>query len=109
MAYPSNLCSVQRSWGENRARVLELAERIGLSTEQFNLDFFCGTMFWVRPSSLGPLRSLSISQQFEPENSGLMGGLEHAMERLFSAAVQVSGQKVLRIVCERLEFSDTPI
>ncbi|MTV29837.1 hypothetical protein GJ654_02375 [Rhodoblastus acidophilus] len=106
--YPSALCSLERSWGENRARVLDLAQRLGVA-DPFRLDFFCGTMFWVRPSSLRLLRSLSLSQGFEAESGALDGGLEHALERLFSKAVEASGETVLGISGESLEFTQAPL
>lgn len=106
--YPSALCSLERSWGENRARTLDLARRLG-GADAFRLDFFCGTMFWVRPSSLQRLRSLALSQEFEAESGALDGGLEHAMERLFSSIVEASGDAVEGISGESLDFTNAPL
>ncbi len=89
--YPSALCSEKLSWGENRPRVLDLASAMGVNDERFVLDFFCGTMFWVRPEALRPLRELRLADKFPDERGKLDGALEHAVERLFSAAVVASG------------------
>ena len=51
-------------------------------------------MFWVRPEALAPLRRLKLSEAF-PEEQGLLdGGLEHAVERLFGAAVTAAGYRL---------------
>ena len=67
---------------------------MGVPADEFHLDFFGGTMFWVRPEALSPLRKLKLSEAF-PEEKGLLdGGLEHAVERLFSTAVVAAGYKL---------------
>jgi hypothetical protein len=91
---PSETYSEELSWSDNRQQVLELAEKMGIPRDRFRLDFFGGTMFWVRPEALQPLRKLQLSGQF-PEEKGLLdGGLEHATERLFGAAVVAAGYRV---------------
>jgi hypothetical protein len=107
--YPSSLCDETRSWGGNRARVLELALRLGSNVEKFRLDFFCGTMFWVRPEALLPLRRLALSYQFR-EDAGLIdGGLEHAVERLFTASVEQARFQVEGVSGLDLTFSKDPL
>ena len=67
---------------------------MGLAPENFRLDFFGGTMFWVRPEALRPLRDLRLACAF-PEEQGLLdGGLEHVTERLFGAAVVAAGYRL---------------
>jgi Rhamnan synthesis protein F len=91
---PSEAYSLDLSWSTNRPLVLELAARMGVPAEQFRLDFFGGTMFWVRPEALRPLRELGLADAF-PEEKGLLdGGLEHATERLFAASVVAAGYKL---------------
>lgn len=107
--YPSALCSKKLSWGENRARVLELAERIGVAPERFILDFFCGTMFWVRPEALRPLRELHLESEFPDEMGKLDGALEHAVERIFSTAATQSGYAVEGIDGCSGQFSSEPL
>src|SRR5271166_288679 len=87
--YSEDLC-----WSVNRPMVLELAQKMGVPADQFRLDFFGGTMFWVRPEALQPLRDLRLASAF-PEEKGLLdGGLEHAVERLFGAAVVAAGYRL---------------
>lgn len=74
------------AWGENQAKTLELAELLGLSPSTFQLDFFAGTMFWMRGSLIEPMRQLGFSQDdFDAEDHRLDGALHHAFERLFGA------------------------
>ena len=91
---PSETYSEELSWSDNKQQVLELAEKMGIPRDRFRLDFFGGTMFWVRPEALAPLRKLKLSGQF-PEEKGLLdGALEHATERLFGPAVVAAGYRV---------------
>ena len=91
---PSEIYSEELSWSVNRQRVLELAGKMGVPPEQFRLDFFGGTMFWVRPEALVPLRKLKLADSFAEEKGLLDGGLEHATERLFGAAVVAAGYRL---------------
>ncbi len=91
---PSQTYGEELSWSVNRELVLELAARMGVATDAFRLDFFGGTMFWVRPEALAPLRKLQLSDAFSEEKGLLDGGLEHAVERLFGAAVVAAGYRL---------------
>lgn len=106
--YPSTVCSLARSWGDNRAKVLELAARLGVAEGDFRLDFFCGTMFWVRPEALRPLRRLGLSNLFKEEGA-IDGGLEHAVERLFSTSVEQAGYRVEGVSGIDLGFATDPL
>lgn len=86
---PNEHIQHQSAWGENRDATLELAERMGISHEDFRLDFFAGTMFWIKQEALAPLRGLGLTlHDFAEENGALDGELPHALERAFSAAPQ---------------------
>ena len=91
---PSETYSEDLSWSVNKDQVLQLAEKMGIPADRFRLDFFGGTMFWVRPEALTPLRKLKLAEAF-PEETGLLdGGLEHATERLLGAAVVAAGYRL---------------
>ncbi len=91
---PSKTSPLEPSWGKTRPKVLELAAKMGVAPDEFRLDFYGGTMFWVRPEALRPLRDLKLACAF-PEEQGLLdGGLEHATERLFTTSAVVVGFKL---------------
>jgi lipopolysaccharide biosynthesis protein len=91
---PNETYSDELSWSANRPMVLEHAEKMGVPADAFRLDFFGGTMFWVRPEALKPLRALRLASIF-PEETGLLdGGLEHATERLFATSVVAAGYRL---------------
>ena len=91
---PSETSPPEPSWGKKRPKVLELAAKMGVAPDEFLLDFYGGTMFWVRPEALQPLRDLNLAGAF-PEQQGLLdGGLEHATERLFTTSAVVAGYRL---------------
>ena len=71
--------------------MLALATEMGVAADAVRLDFFAGTMFWVRPEALTPLRKLKLAARFADEKGQNDGTLEHAIERLFSVSVVVAG------------------
>jgi lipopolysaccharide biosynthesis protein len=87
--YPEHL-----SWSANRLMTLELAERMGVPADKFQLDFFGGTMFWVRPEALKPLRDLHLAADMPYENGLIDGDLPHALERALPTSVLVAGYKL---------------
>ena len=82
------------SWSSNRAMTLELAGRMGVPADEFKLDFFGGTMFWVRPEALKPLRNLHLAAEMPDEGGLIDGGLPHAVERVFPTAVLAAGYRL---------------
>ncbi len=101
--YPEEL-----SWSANRPLTLELAKRMGITSDKFRLDFFGGTMFWVRPEALKPLRDLRLSSAL-PEEQGLLdGGLAHAIERVFSTSVVAAGYKLASSDASGVSDGDRP-
>jgi lipopolysaccharide biosynthesis protein len=87
--YPAYL-----SWATNRSTTLKIAERMGVSAEKFQLDFFGGTMFWVRPEALKPLRDLGLAADMPHERGLVDGDLPHALERVLPTSVLVAGFKL---------------
>lgn len=74
------------TWPQNAALTLELAKRLGCPEEQFEPDFFAGTMFWIRRGLLDLLKPLNLSQDDFPVEAGQTDGtLQHAVERIFGA------------------------
>ena len=63
---------------------------LGGDPEQIKPDFFEGTMFWVRPAAFELLRRLKTTERFAVESGAVDGALEHAIERVFAAAVKVA-------------------
>jgi lipopolysaccharide biosynthesis protein len=82
------------SWSANRPMTLKIAERMGVPTDRFQLDFFGGTMFWVRPEALKPLRELRLAAEMPNENGLIDGDLPHALERVLPTSVLVAGYKL---------------
>lgn len=75
--------------GPNRPRVDELLLRMGQLPAGEDFDFFEGSMFWVRPAALAPLRKLALAASaFETESGRDDGALEHAIERVFNSVVR---------------------
>jgi lipopolysaccharide biosynthesis protein len=87
------------AWGGNAEMVRQLAMHLGVQTNDVKLDYYAGTMFWVRSEVLSALRVLDLSlEDFHEENGSIDGGLEHALERLFGIAVAAVGMRMLDVV-----------
>jgi lipopolysaccharide biosynthesis protein len=82
------------AWSANRSMTLKIAERMGVPADEFQLDFFSGTMFWVRPEALKPLAQLHLSADMPYESGLIDGDLPHAIERVLSTSVLVAGFKL---------------
>ncbi|TJW01448.1 MAG: rhamnan synthesis F [Mesorhizobium sp.] len=80
------------AWGENRAMVRNMLLTMGMSADS-RLDFFAGTMFWVRRGALEPLKQLGLSlASFPDEASQQDGTLQHALERVLGLiSAKISG------------------
>ena len=81
-------------WKKNREQVSRLVLRLGTSPDRIQPDFFAGTMFWVRPKALAPLRALRLSREFEADQGKRDGTLEHAVERSVSSVVRIAGYDI---------------
>ena len=73
-------------WNNNEELTYQLVQRLGGSKESFKLNFFAGTMFWIRRELLDLLKPLDLSQSDFPDETGQPDGtLQHAFERVFGA------------------------
>jgi Rhamnan synthesis protein F len=91
---PKDGYSEDLSWSANRTMTLEIAERMGVPADRFHLDFFGGTMFWVRPEALKPLTNLGLAVDMPYETGRIDGDLPHAVERVLATSVLVAGYKL---------------
>jgi hypothetical protein len=97
MRLPNAANSVDASWGSprNRRRALALAARMGAGAEDAPLDFFAGSMFWITPAAIEPIRRLNLQSSDFPEEKGQLDGeTQHALERLFSVSTRSAGRLI---------------
>lgn len=89
---PNEWKSEDAAWGKNKAMILNLLETMGVATD-CRLDFFAGTMFWVRRDALEPLKQLDLSLASFPSETGQQDGtLQHALERILGMiCTKISG------------------
>ncbi len=91
---PKEGYSEDLSWSANRSMTLKIAERMGVPPEKFQLDFFGGTMFWVRPEALKPLANLGLAADMPYESGRIDGDLPHAVERVLATSVLTAGYRL---------------
>lgn len=89
---PNDRFSLHDAWSGNRGQTLRIAERLNLPAAD-KLDFFAGTMFWLRPAALSPLRGAGLGdpETYAPEAGQTDGAVEHAIERLFATSARAAG------------------
>ncbi|GLR66623.1 hypothetical protein GCM10010909_13030 [Acidocella aquatica] len=91
----SNNTKPQDLLGNNRPAAEAIAAKMGSVIRDNAFDFFEGTMFWVKPQALAPLRELRLSENaFMPEGGLIDGAVEHAIERLFNHTAYLAGFRV---------------
>ena len=78
-------------WMGNRGNVERLCHRMQPNGEPV-LGFFEGSMFWVRPAALTPIRSAAFqTAEFDVEAGQLDGTLHHGLERVIGISVRAAG------------------
>lgn len=93
---PNEYISDEGAWAENRDMTLKLAAQMGVSPDDFELDFFAGTMFWISQNALAQIQKLNLTiDDFPMENGAVDGQLAHAVERVFGAGTTRQSVTVL--------------
>lgn len=92
---PSDHMGLDTAWGANRDQIHALAQQLGLPGDQLVVDFFAGTMFWIRRDVLDALARLRLTaESFPPETGQLDGTLHHALERVFGMLPGLAGKRL---------------
>ncbi len=92
---PNEYIGPEAAWAKNREMTLHLAAKLGIAEEDFRLDFFAGTMFWIRREALNAVRELGLTLDDFPLETGTVDGeLAHALERLFGAIPHRDGMTI---------------
>ncbi len=92
----NNILPMSLYYGGNASTVELLCEQMNLTKQQMsNFQFVAGSMFYARKEVLIPVLKLGLnSQDFEKEDNQLDSTMAHAVERIFSAGLIVSGLKL---------------
>ncbi|AKK20465.1 hypothetical protein HUT03_04280 [Candidatus Liberibacter africanus] len=98
--YPNRYCNDKSSLGTNHKMICSIAGRMGVEFQDQNLDFFAGTMFWVRTKALDPIKKIKLSRDFKRKShKSLDGEIEHAIERCFPLSVKKSNFHIADFDC----------
>lgn len=86
-----------RYWMANRGAVEHLCCRMQ-PPGQIILGFFEGSMFWVRPTALAPIRAAALQiHDFDIESGQTDGTLHHGLERAITISARVAGFQIISI------------
>lgn len=101
--------SHDRFWGANKQTVTATLGALGVPSHHVtSLGFFAGSMFWLSPKALIPLKSLPHSYFVFPEENGLQDGtVAHAFERIFCPLSRAVGLKTSSLELDGEEINDT--
>ncbi|MET4635338.1 rhamnan synthesis F family protein [Kaistia defluvii] len=101
---PNEHMGLDSVWGANHEQIRMLAQQLGLPDDRLVVEFFAGTMFWVRRDVLDALAQLPLDiDSFPPEAGQLDGTLHHALERVFGLLPGLAGKRL-----EDTLWSSTP-
>ncbi|MDG1738400.1 MAG: glycoside hydrolase family 99-like domain-containing protein [Paracoccaceae bacterium] len=83
-------------WGVNKSNVDNVLARIGLSIASHKPYFPSGSMYWIKPFTLGMLKSLQLGpSDFEDETGAVDGTTAHAVERVVGELALAAGHKII--------------
>ena len=85
-AYLSN----EMYWGANKEKLLKVMQNI-MPTDEVELFFVGGTMFWFAPTALKAVVDSVSLDDFEPEAGQQDGTMAHTIERSFCLSALISG------------------
>jgi lipopolysaccharide biosynthesis protein len=95
---PNKHWSELEAWGSSRPSFEQLRTLLLFPADECTLDYFSGTMFWVRPEALKALAPLQLSKQaFLDEAGNSCGNIEHAIERILPTVVRQAGYTILSL------------
>jgi lipopolysaccharide biosynthesis protein len=84
-------------WGSNFEMTRHLMRRIEVEISWEVLDFPAGSIYWLKPLTLGLLKSLRLYEEaFDTETAQVDGTLAHALERVMGFLAMTSGQRVVQ-------------
>lgn len=101
--------SHDRFWGANQQTVATTLSALGVPPAHItSLGFFAGSMFWVSPKALAPLKKLPHSYLEFPEETGIQDGtVAHAFERIFCPLSRSLGFTTSSLELAGEEINDT--
>lgn len=90
--------SDEKWWGTNQKRLRQELLRIGIHADDHSLRFPAGSIYWVKPEVLRPLRWMGFeASEFEVEAGQLDGTLAHGVERILGFCAQIAAKQILQV------------
>lgn len=84
-------------WGSNLETTRHLLRRLEIEIDGSVLSFPAGSIYWLKPLTLGMLRSMNLHEgMFEIETAQVDGTLAHALERVMGFLPAEAGQDILQ-------------
>lgn len=84
-------------WGTNFEVTRHLLRRIEVEIGFDDLSFPAGSIYWMKPLTIGLLKSLKLVEaHFETEQAQVDGTIAHAIERVMGFLAKAAGQTVVQ-------------